>query len=194
MASRAKVLLNAERITDQESLFADNYVIDWNGRRAAMRVGVPPRSAAQWASTRLREGLVKAAVERRVAALRNEAEAMRECVVRELMAIATSRLGRYRVDDAGQPVVIGIGVDADSALAAIKRIARTRCIEPHPTRPGRLRVVHRLQVELWDKNAALSMLCAHLRILLDGSTESADSRGTAPDGVDWNCGGITLRL
>ncbi|MDQ2841012.1 MAG: terminase small subunit [Acidobacteriota bacterium] len=193
MATRSQIFLTDEGITPQEALFADHYVIDWNGRAAAARVGVPPRSAAQWASTRLRQTLIRAAVDRRIATLRTEAAALRARVVRELAAIATSRISHYCVSESGRVSLVNCpDEDAGDALAAVKRVTREVSRRATSGRGPVERV--RIRLELWDKNSALRTLGLHFGMYgKHASTRTADE----PAGLErarWAIGRSSVDL
>lgn len=87
-------------LTPKQQRFVEEYLIDLNGKQAAIRVGYSPATAEVTASRLLSNVKVKAAVDERRAALSENAEVSQERIVKEFC-----RMGFYDpADIASQPM------------------------------------------------------------------------------------------
>jgi phage terminase small subunit len=147
--------MGREGLTERQKLFVDEYLVDLNGKEAAIRAGYAPRSAKKSAWNNFANPAIAAAIAERQAE-RIEAIAMRaEEVLRELSAIARANiLDHLRPGSDGGPIV---EIDADAA-AGLCEVTVEHFTEGsgEEQRSGR-----RIRIRMRDKVAALDRLGKH---------------------------------
>src|SRR5687767_7304659 len=57
------IAASGELLSDKEQVFCQQYIIDWNGARAAREAGYSERSARELANTMLRKDHIKAHID-----------------------------------------------------------------------------------------------------------------------------------
>jgi phage terminase small subunit len=80
--------LDENGLTEKQAKFCDEYLIDLNGRQAAIRAGYSPHRADQQASTLLANRKVSAYIDKRMAVLSRRTGVTQERIMRELARIA----------------------------------------------------------------------------------------------------------
>ena len=138
---------------DRREVFCREYLVDFNGTRAAVAAGYSKRTARFKAHDLLQEPNIQ----QRITQLKDERvdrlQIKADDVLRELAHIGFSNVTNYQLDDSGVTLAEGASQDAMKAVAGIKRrsfIDRQGC--------------HHVEVEfkLWDKVKALEDLGKHL--------------------------------
>lgn len=149
---------SAEELTPKQARFCQEYVIDLNGKQAAIRAGYSEHSAEMQASRLLSYAKVAARVGEMQAEIANRNRATANRVIQELQSIAfANHLDYVRLVE-GEPAVDLSKMTREQA-AAIKDIT----VEDY--RDGRgeeSRDVRRVRLSLYDKHPALVNLGKHL--------------------------------
>jgi phage terminase small subunit len=142
-------------LTERQRRFVEEYLVDLNGKEAAMRAGYAPGSAKKSAWNNFAKPAIAAAIAERQGE-RLEAIAMRaEEVIRELSAIARANiLDHLRPGSDGRPIV---EIDADAA-AGLCEVTVEHFTEGsgEEQRSGR-----RIRIRMQDKLSALDRLAKH---------------------------------
>lgn len=146
---------HAQGLSEKRARFAREYLVDRNGKQAAIRAGYKPTSAEQAASRMLRDPAVKAYIEQGEAKLTEKVGLTAELVLEELLTIAQAD--------------IADAYDADGNLLPIKQM-------PLAVRKALASVEvgdKGVKVRRWDKVEALKLLGQHLgawkdRLQLEG--------------------------
>jgi phage terminase small subunit len=155
------------RLTERQKTFVAEYLVDLNGRQAAIRAGYSPRSATQTASYNLARPVIAEAVAEEQAKRLAVIDMRAEEVLSELAAIARANFLDYmRIDEAGEPVIDLSGLDRTRAAALADVTVESLTTE---------RKIRRVRVKLQDKLGALDRLARHYGLLRgSGSDERAD--------------------
>ena len=153
---------------DRHECFCQEYIVDFNGTRAAIDAGFAKRSARVTAS-RL---LTKANIQERIAELlkdRSErTKVTQDMVVRELALIAFSDLRNYITIDELTGAIQAKGFKAmpEGQSRVLRSIKEDRVIKEDAD--GKKTTVYdKVKFELWDKPKALELLGKHLAMFLE---------------------------
>jgi phage terminase small subunit len=82
-------------LTLKQARFAEEYIVDLNGKRAAIRAGYSAKTAEVQASRLLRHAQVRAALKAAVQARSKRTQITADSVVTELAKLAFANLGDY---------------------------------------------------------------------------------------------------
>jgi len=155
---REKHQLICMTLTSRQSRFVEEYLVDLNGKQAAIRCGYSKVTAEAQASRLLRNVQVRVALEDALKARSKRTEVTADRVLNELAKIAFSNMKDYWPQP-GERVDLS-RLDEDRT-AAIKEIT----IEEKVDRAG---VLHRhIHLRLHDKIGALNSLARHLGLFTD---------------------------
>lgn len=140
-------------LTPRQERFVAEYLVDRNGKQAAIRAGYSPRSAEVTASKLLSNPKVREVVERKVEAQAERLEVKADTVLRELLRIATADIGE--------------AFDANDNLKPMHEIPEEvrRAIGAFEFKAGDDGITRK--VKFWDKNKALESLGRHLKLFTD---------------------------
>lgn len=127
--------------------FADEYLIDLNATKAAIRAGYSPKSAAQQGSELLKHPKVRAYIDARMAELSRRTGVNQERIIRELARIAF--LDPTKLVDMDEATVLAGATEDDRAAISAVRVKRI------PTQDGE--GVER-EIRFADKIRALELL------------------------------------
>jgi phage terminase small subunit len=160
--------------------FVIEYLVDQNGKRAAIRSGYSPLSAESTASVILSDPKVRAAVDAALEQRAQEAGASVAEVMLLLTRIAKADLRRV-VDEYGRTLPLHeIPEDLAAAISSIEVEELFGTVESVGPRGGtkkeRVQFGYTTKVKLWDKNKAAELLGKHLRMWKDSLAL------TGPDG------------
>jgi phage terminase small subunit len=133
--------------------FVEEYALDLNGKRAAIRAGYSPNGAEVTASQLLSLPNVAAALERTLEQRRARVNISADAVMSEIAALANSRLEHYVLDDYGN-LTLALGAP-DNAMAAVKSLKK----KIRHDKDGS--VTYDVSFELWDKPGQLKLMGRH---------------------------------
>ena len=153
------------KLTPKRMRFVDEWLIDFNGKQAAIRAGYSAKTAEVTAAKLLRNAKVQAEIARRQKDLQKRTEVSQDRVVKELARIAFANIADYlhvetqtRTKDDGtevtyQTVVFNetqeLSADQRAALAVVKQS------------------VNGFELKLHDKIKALELLGRHIGMFTD---------------------------
>ena len=159
-----------KNLTDKRRKFVSEYLIDLNGKNAAIRAGYVPESADVEAARLLGDASVKAELETAQAHLARRTQIKQEQVVRQLALIAFSNFEDYtRLE--GETRVLDLSVCDRDKLAAIQELTEDAT---GGSGDGEKRLVLRTKLKLSDRTKALELLCRHLGMLKDSVKVTGD--------------------
>jgi phage terminase small subunit len=148
------------RLTPQEALFIDNYLVDLDEARSAAAVGLPPKKG----KSVLNRYYVRRALELITAERRHRLGVTQDRIVEEYAKIGFANIGDYiRPDEAGNPYLAYRELDSDQK-AAISEMTIEEYVEG---RGEDARAVKRTKFKLHDKKAALDSLGRYLGMFVD---------------------------
>lgn len=152
------------KLTPKQMRFVDEWLIDFNGKQAAIRAGYSAKTAEATAARLLRNVKVQAEISRRQKDLQRRTEISQERVLRELARVAFADAADYvqvetRIINRGEvkvPIELVVhketaelSADQRAAIASIKQGA------------------HGVEVKLHDKIKALELLGRHIGMFND---------------------------
>lgn len=151
-------------LCDKHARFVEEYLIDLNGKQAAIRAGYSPRSAEVTASKMLRNAKVSCAISKAMAERSKRIGINQERVLRELARIGFAK-AKDIIDDYDGTLKKDISDDDAAAVQSIRvRQLPEGCVER--------------EVKLYDKQKPLELLYKHL--------------GGAPDRIDITTNGKAI--
>lgn len=143
-------------LTDKTIRFCDEYLIDFNGTRAAIATGYSKKTAAQQASRLLNNVKVQEYLSKKKKAAANKLEATYERTMEEIARIALfDPIGLYDEDGALLPIH---SMDANTR-AALSTIEVTEEYEGHGE--DRKFIGYTKKTKQWSKPWALGVLAEH---------------------------------
>lgn len=161
-----------EGLTPRERRFVEEYLVDLNGKAAAIRAGYSPRGADQTAARLLGRVKLGAAVARAKEERADRIGVKADAVLRELARIGFSDLRRVFTDTGELRAIAELDDDAAAALASVEVVTKTI-----PIGDGAVDVEHTHKVKAWDKPRALELLAKHLGILRERVEHSGPGGG-----------------
>jgi phage terminase small subunit len=145
-------------LTHKQARFVEEYLIDLNGKQAAVRAGYSAKSAEVQASRLLRNTAVQAALGEAMQARSQRTEVTADRVVAELAKLAFADMRDYWPRP-GETIDLH-RLDEDRT-AAVEEISISETVDPAG-------VLHRrTRLKLHDKKRALDSLARHLGMFVD---------------------------
>lgn len=158
-------------LNPKQQRFVDEYLIDLNGKQAAIRAGYSPRSAEVQASQLLSQPKVAEAVAAAKADLARRTGITQEKVLLEYARLGFANMEDYiRITADGDPVVDLSKLDRDKA-AAIGEVTSEVYLDGRGDGAERIR---RTKFKLVDKKAALDSIGRHLGMFTDKIEHSGE--------------------
>jgi len=148
--------LTFEPLTPKQAAFVSEYLIDLNGKQAALRAGYAPANAEVQASTLLSYPKVAAAVARGMAQRLARVNMTADTVLSEMATLAKSNVEHYVIDNFGN-VALAEGAP-ENAMAAIQSIKKKIRHLQNGT------IEYDVELRLWDKPGPLRLMGKHAGI------------------------------
>jgi phage terminase small subunit len=145
-------------LTPKQGRFVEEYLVDLNGKQAAIRAGYSPKTAEVQASRMLRYAQVQLALEAEMQAQSKRTQVTADHVVTELAKLAFANMGNY-LPKKGEKIDPS-RFDQDRA-AALEEITIDEVVDS----AGVIR--RRTHLKLHDKKRALDSLARHLGLFAD---------------------------
>ena len=153
------------KLTPKQMRFVDEWLIDFNGKQAAIRAGYSAKTAEATAARLLRNVKVQAEIARRQKDLQRRTEVTQDRVVKELARIAFANIADYlhvetqtRTKDDGTEVTYQIVMLSETEdLSADQRAALANVKQS----------VNGVEIKLHDKIKALELLGRHIGMFND---------------------------
>jgi phage terminase small subunit len=150
----ARTSLNpVERLAPKQAKFVEEYLVDLNGKQAALRAGYSPKTAEVQASQLLRNLKVHAAITEAQAARARRVHLTQDAVLQEIALLQHSDITHYQIDDHGD---VRLATTAPpGAMRAVASLKKKIIHTDHST-------VYETEIRLWNKPASLRMGGEHL--------------------------------
>lgn len=145
----------SNRLRPKQQRFVDEYLVDLNGTRAAIRAGYSARTAASIANENLRKPEIAAAIDAARAEMQVRTEVTADRVIQELAKIAFLDVRKLFNADGSLKAVHELDDDTAAALVSLD-VRLTESENGEITKTAR--------IKLADKRAALVDLGRHLGI------------------------------
>lgn len=149
-------------LNDRQTRFCEEYLIDLNGRQAAIRAGYSKNTAEVQASRMLSKANIQEYIQTKAKKIQNKLEITQERTILEIGRIAFSDPRRF-YDEAGNLKNMQDLDEETAATLASVEIEET-AIKGEET--PMLRKVKK--VKLWDKPKGLEMLAKYFKLFEDG--------------------------
>lgn len=155
-------------LTLQQKRFVEEYLIDLNGTKAAIRAGYGKKGAHSRASDLLKVQAVRAAVDEAIAARSRRTEITADRVLEELFFLLTSNVDDYEGGDGKIALQVRPGVD-ERRMRAVSGVKKTILMgyEGGPK-------LEKVEFRLWDKPRAIVTAMRNLGMLNDKLTLNLD--------------------
>lgn len=141
------------KLTMRQSLFSNEYLVDFNAKQATIRAGYSARTAEQQGCKLLSMVKVQEKIAELTAERSSENKATIERIIKELCAIAFTKLTDIvYVNDQGKATVKPTAELTDAQQRAIESISQTQ---------------YGVKIKMHDKTKAIELLGRHLGMWLD---------------------------
>jgi phage terminase small subunit len=160
---------SAAGLNPKQARFVAEYLVDLNGKQAAIRAGYSPRSAEVTASKLLRVPKVAEAVRRANERRLDRVEVTADTVLRELLLIARTDLAQAYDENGHLRPIHDIPEECRRAIAGVKVFEEFDGVGADRVKVGEVR-----EVKFWDKPKSLELLGKHLKLF----TEVVESTAT----------------
>jgi len=139
----------AKRLTPRQKRFVQEYLVDLNGKRAAMRAGFSENHADACGARLMRDPAVRKAVDDAMAARSKRTQITADRVLREYARIAFADIRNFAVpDEHGLALKSLAELSADDAAAVVELTSGSKTKRP--------------KLRLHDKKKALDSIARHL--------------------------------
>lgn len=154
--------MSGKKLEDRYEIFCRAYVIDFNGKKAAISAGYSPKSAESKASQLLRKVKVKARLAELTKKQASKLEITADSVLREIARLAFFDPGKFFREDGSAIPITELDEDTRRALVGIE-------IYEDNEKQGDERVVvgHIKKFRFADKGQNLERLGRHLKLFTD---------------------------
>ena len=169
-------------LTDKQSAFIDQYLVDYNAKQAAIRAGYAEKQSASMASQLLDKPHIQAELSKRQTKIARKLGVTAERVLEELGRVAFSDI-RDLFDDAGNLKPLS---DLDKDTAATVAGVQVTSKKGKLKKNGKPSMQYTHRVRQWDKMAALEKLAKHLGMYKEEASQ-VDINVTI-EGRDADCG------
>lgn len=145
-------------LTPKQQRFIEEYLLDVNATKAAIRAGYSTKTAEVIGAQLLKKTYVSAAIARAIEERSARTNITQDRVLYELMLVAGSDLDHYAIDDEGNVTLTDLAPrGAKRAIASI-----TRRVTKKVGKDGEEEVTRQTEVKFWSKTDALDMVCKHV--------------------------------
>jgi len=153
-------VVDLSKLNTRQLAFIREYIVDFNGTRAAIRAGYPKVGASVTAVRLLGDSRIAAAVEqaKEMRAIRVNMTA--DSVLEEVATLANASVEHYKVDDDGN-LILAEGAPPN-AMRAIQSVKRRKIVKEDPS--GAITITYEVEFKLWDKPGALKLMGRHVGI------------------------------
>jgi phage terminase small subunit len=146
-------------MTARRAAFVQEYLVDLNGRQAAIRAGFSPASASAAANGLLADPLVGSLIEKAKAQRLSRVQVSQDTVINEMSLLAYSSVDHYYVDSQGN---LKPTPDApEGAMRAVQSVKKTIKIDKDDT------IIYTVEFRLWDKPGPLKLMGRHIGLFPD---------------------------
>lgn len=154
-SARARPVRKAGRIGNRRRQFAEEYLLDGNGTRAAIRAGYSAKTAGAQASRLLKDAEVRQIIDTQTQAVTAEVEkryaVTRDRVVRELAIIAFANFADYTESTPEGSITVDLSRATYEQLAALSEIS----VETTVRSGKNAGATQRMKIRLFNKHKAL---------------------------------------
>lgn len=158
-----------DKPTARELRFGDEYLIDLNGKQAAIRAGYSPKTAEQQASRLLRKVKVQEYIAQRIKEREHRTEITQDRVLKELARIAFFDIRKLYNSDGTLKRPDELDDDAAAVLSGIDIVEMAGGMKIGGDGDVSHVPMFTKKAKVFDKNGALTLAMRHLGMLVDKS-------------------------
>lgn len=173
------------KLTPKQMRFVDEWLIDFNGKQAAIRAGYSAKTAEATAARLLRNVKVQAEISRRQKDLQRRTEVTQDRVVKELMRVAFADMADY-AQVRSYPVVNKDGIEVVKQLVTFTKTSALTD-DQRAAIASIKQGANGIEVKLHDKIKSLELLGRHIGMFNDKLSLSGTDGG--PLTFRWEGGG-----
>ncbi len=163
------------KLPPNQARFVEEYLVDLNGRQAAIRAGYAEKSAEVQASQLLRKPKVRAAVDAALAARSERVQVTTDEVLREFKRLALVDIGQAFTPEGALKPLAEMDVDVRRSIASIEVDETWVDGKDEDGKPKRYLVGQLRKVKFWDKKGALDSLAKHKGMFIERVEHSASA-------------------
>lgn len=158
------------QLTPKQELFIQEYLIDFNASRAALRTGISPSTGGEWLRDPVIASRIRQAHEQRLTRIKMT----QDQVLQEMSLLSHSRINHYVVDDNGE---IQLTPDAPAgAMAAVQSVKRKITIRTDSKTKEEVKSID-VEIKLWDKPTPLKIMGKQIGLFPDKVEHSGPNGG-----------------
>jgi phage terminase small subunit len=154
------------KITPKQKRFADEYLVDYNGRQAATRAGYSAHTAHSQSTQLLAKPAVKEYLNKKMTRIADKLEMSAERTLQEINRIALSDLRKYFEDNGQLKPITALGDDAAAALHSVDSEELFEWVQ-RGDKKEREQIGFTKKIRVHDKVRALEMLMKYYKLLGD---------------------------
>ena len=147
------------KLTDKQSLFVSEYLIDFNATQAAIRSGYSRKTAYIIGHENLRKPKIQKALQIQIEARMERLQMSQDEVLLELRLLGMSSIEHYQVDENGE-LVLAPGAP-EGAMRAVSGFKKRSVYDEDGG------VTHHVEFRLWNKPQSLTLVGRHLGMWVD---------------------------
>lgn len=166
-----------EVLSDQQSRFIDEYLVDLNATKAATRAGYSARTARQQGARLLSHVVIHAEMRRRLEAMKSASQLSIAGVLEQLRRLAFSDIRKLYDGDGNILPVHDWPEDIAARIAGVETEELWAGKGAHRTSIGVVK-----KVRFWNPNDALAKIAQYLGMLVNGGGTAAQGGGSLLDG------------
>jgi phage terminase small subunit len=160
------------KLTRRQELFVKEYLVDFDGTRAAKAVGYSEKSAVYIANENLRKPHIKAAIEKAIKKRSDKIGVTAEEIINELRLIGFANMADFvEIDEGGAIRAFPLDALAEGKSRIIKKVKEKRVIRTvkgTKDKPDGEEILDATyEFELCDKVKSLELLARHKGLLHD---------------------------
>jgi phage terminase small subunit len=149
-------------LTARQMRFVEEYLIDLNGTKAAIRAGYSKMTARIIASQNLKKRNIATAIAKAQQARSERTGITQDRVLLELERLAFSNIDHYLVDDAGH-----VALSTDAPPHAMSAVSKLKSKVSHKAFGANEVDETEVEIALWDKPSMLKLAGRHVGLFLD---------------------------
>jgi phage terminase small subunit len=149
-------------LSDKQIRFCNEYLVDYNGSKAAIRAGYSKKAAKEQASRMLTNANIQNYLSAKKEKVLNKLEISRERVMLEIGRLAFSNISQYFDENGNLKSLSDLSPEDVAALSSVEIKEEFDTVDGKKVSSGFAR-----KIKLWDKTKALEMLAKHFQIYSD---------------------------
>jgi phage terminase small subunit len=174
--------LKLKKISPKNDAFTTEYLVDYDGKKAAIRAGYAPKHAASKASHLLADPIVQRSLKTKQGRVALRAEVTAARVLQELARLAFADPRKLFDEEGRIKNIADMDEDTAATLSSVQVIKSQGYVKNDGTSKNK----KTYKFSQWDKNAALEKLAKHLGMFKEDAANMEVN--ITIEGRDADCG------